>query len=111
MSDEANQDTTSTEQQDEPVSEQTDAFESSSSGAHVGSFQTDLRPEPDIAKYEKDGFGMWKHPHYDSGGRTEAAALAIFAAAIYYRTLPPSITGGDSGEVVSPRSVQPDRLI
>ena len=49
----------------------------------------------------KDGFGMWRHPHYDPGGRAEAAALAIFVMYIYYRTLPPSITGGDSGEVNS----------
>ena len=49
----------------------------------------------------KDGFGMWKHPHEESGGRAEAAVLSLFSVYIYYKTLPPSITGGDSGEVRS----------
>jgi hypothetical protein len=55
--------------------------------------------ESETPSHAKDGFGMWKHPHYDNGGRVEAAALGAFAMYIYYKTLPPSITGGDSGEV------------
>jgi hypothetical protein len=54
----------------------------------------------------KDGFGMWKHPYEESGGRAEAAVLALFSFYVYYKTLPPSITGGDSGEVCNCKSCQ-----
>ncbi len=55
----------------------------------------------ETAAASKDGFGMWKHPYEETGGRAEAAVLALISLYIYYKTLPPSITGGDSGEVGS----------
>ncbi len=62
--------------------------------------EADASVAPDTPAASKDGFGMWKHPYEESGGRAEAAVLALFSLYIYYKTLPPSITGGDSGEVI-----------
>jgi hypothetical protein len=51
---------------------------------------------------EKDGFGMCRHDIVDmESGRPAAHLTALFVMAVYYRTLSPSITGGDSGEVMA----------
>jgi hypothetical protein len=50
----------------------------------------------------EDGFGMSRHARADmASGRVEALCTAAAVMAIYYRTLSPSITGGDSGEVMA----------
>jgi hypothetical protein len=49
-----------------------------------------------------DGFGAWKHPPGDlDSGKLSAFLTACSIMAIYHRTLSPSITGGDSGEVMA----------
>ena len=51
---------------------------------------------------ELDGFGMCRHGTVDmQSGRPAAHLTALFVMAVYYRTLSPSITGGDSGEVMA----------
>ena len=51
---------------------------------------------------ETDGFGMWRHAPTDmEGGRSAALLTALSVMVIYYKTLSPSITGGDSGEVMA----------
>ena len=49
-----------------------------------------------------DGFGMCHHAPADmDAGAPAAAATALAVLGVYYRTLSPSITGGDSGEVMA----------
>jgi hypothetical protein len=51
---------------------------------------------------ELDGFGMSMQDNVDmESGRPAAHLTALFVMAVYYRTLSPSITGGDSGEVMA----------
>ena len=51
---------------------------------------------------DTDGFGAWRHAAADlNGGRAAAILTASVVMAAYYRTLSPSITGGDSGEVMA----------
>jgi hypothetical protein len=54
------------------------------------------------AEVSSDGFGMCHHPPTDMDAGAPAAALTSLAVlAVYFRTLSPSITGGDSGEVMA----------
>ncbi|EKX50366.1 hypothetical protein GUITHDRAFT_104174 [Guillardia theta CCMP2712] len=51
---------------------------------------------------DRDGFGMYRHPAVDmEGGRMQAAITSFLILSVYYRTLSPSISGGDSGEVMA----------
>eukprot|EP00960_Hanusia_phi_P049055 759333-Hanusia_phi.AAC.2 len=58
--------------------------------------------EATMVSEDKDGFGMCRHPTVDmEGGRGHAALTSLLVLSVYYRTLSPSISGGDSGEVMA----------
>lgn len=59
-------------------------------------------PEQAEQRPVQDGFGMSRHALVDmEGGRVEALMTASAVMIVYILTLSPSITGGDSGEVMA----------
>jgi hypothetical protein len=61
-----------------------------------------LHRQSELYSEATDGFGVWKHESQDlDAGKCAAWLTASGLMAIYYRTLSPSIAGGDSGEVMA----------